>query len=166
MYDAETKLRDLLHDAAPDTGAVPFDPIARRVARRRNRLVVAASALTAGTAVSAMALLPQPSNDQIAVPPSTTSSGSTIHPMPTNDCVTGPQAGNVIVDYVDFVRYGGRTYRATGREIEPRPMPSGASADARRSPTAVAVAGRLTSNRQTRSAPKSLSVASAWRSLL
>lgn len=128
MYDAENKLRDLLRDITPETDGVPFDPIARRAARRRTGLAVGVSALTAASVVSAVALLPEPGDDQVAVLPntSTTASGlGTGGATRAADCVTGPEAGNVIVDYIDFVNYGGRGYRATGQKLDPRPMPSG-----------------------------------------
>lgn len=135
MYDAENKLRDLLRDITPDTGGVPFDPIARRAARRRTGLAVGVSALTAAGVVSAVALLPEPDDDQVAVLPKTstaaTSSG-TGGATRAADCVTGPEAGNVIVDYIDFVNHGGRSYRATEQKIEPRPMPTGVPFPGRR----------------------------------
>lgn len=143
MYDAETTLRDLLHDAAPRTEGVEFDHVAARVARRRTSvLVIAASVATTGVLVSTAALLsppvgapvadPAPSVDTSAPAPGPTSrpTPGTVPNLPPGQCDRG--SGGSITDYIDFVQYDGRGYQATGEKVRVRPMPPGTPFPGRR----------------------------------
>jgi hypothetical protein len=116
------RLRRRLAVAAPEFAPVPLAAVAAGV-RRRRRLTVAAAAVgvavslgAAGT-VARLATTGGPTRaDRAAAPPSTAATRPTppwIGPVPRCPQPAGGQDSGAQVDYVDFVRLGGREYLAS-----------------------------------------------------
>lgn len=128
MYELEEQLRTALHDAAPAGQGLPFEQIARRAARRRRLLTVggATSGVLAAAALAAVtAIWSGPGTPPVAVGPSSTPPSSAA-PSTAPHCVTDPKSSSTVtIDYVDFIRLGGREYLATNTLLKPLPMPSG-----------------------------------------
>ncbi len=140
MTDIEQQLRDRLRAAPPKFDPVPVAAVAERVQRRRQ--LASAAVLTAVVLLSGAAILvpgltlgggdtansgvaaggsaarPDTANPPVAggkqPVPAAPTPGATASPRPLPGGINcpPPMSGNSIVDYVDFVRFGGREYIA------------------------------------------------------
>ncbi len=108
MNDVEQRLRAALAEAVPDADPVELEPIAHRVRRRRQAWSAgAAAAAVLAIATTAAIVAGQPRGNEPIAGPSTeatpTATASTCPP-------TGKDAATLQIDYIDFVRFGGREY--------------------------------------------------------
>jgi hypothetical protein len=119
MNDVEQRLRAALAEVVPDSDPVELGPIAHRVRRRRQGWTAAAAATGVLATVGVAALIAGPMGDDgptVAGPtPSTSSAGERECPP------TGPDADREQVDYVDFLRLGGREYSTASSFVHTLP---------------------------------------------